>query len=541
MKTKPKPKPQTRNTFTPWPLVKQLAKDVPSFKDEDEDVQAALASMVWIGATKRRQHNVYDGYMSFHYKELAQFFGGKWNEINQRLGFLDMKDTGERLPWRFNAKGGTAKDVHTRAWRFSPTVQASRDNYLAKRETHRLTRLVDMDGVGIDTPPRAVTSLDTNGKPTSRWRSLNNGDSMSLVPVNVASLKHWEKKFDKDIATWQDTGKPPPDLFMRYSTLESLIELRDKTKQVRRMAHTDVAGLGNVMHVYKESPSGRLYALGGASLQNAPKELRKAALVGLWDYDLSNCHFAIIAQMGRAAGVHCVAIEHYMANKKPVRAEIANTIGISIDQTKTCLLAVMYGARTSTWHENAIPETVGKDAAKRLNDLPLFANIVADVKLAGAAILAHNKPNRQGGLVNEFGKSMPVYELVYKKDGTKVKKKKAWSKLLAHLIQGVEAKAIRACLEIDLGAVVLIQHDGFTATKQLNVATLERAILDATDYMLTLEEERIQPDIQAQFDKSIQNELLKVQKSSKANTGRGFRSFGHHQITFNSERQPHAP
>ena len=535
MKPKPKPKPPTRNTFTPWPLVKQLAKDVPGFKDELEEVQAALAALVWIGATKRRQHNVYDGYMSFHYKELAQAFGGKWNEINQRLGFLEMKDTGERLPWRFNSKGGTATDVHTRAWRFSPTVQASRDKYLAKRETHRLTRLVDMDGTGIATPPNAVSSLDTNGKPTSRWRSLNNGDSMSLVPVNVASLKHWEKKFDKDIATWQDTGKPPPDLFMQYATLESLIELRDKTKQIRRMAHTDVAGLGNVMHVYKESPSGRLYALGGASLQNAPKELRKAALVGLWDYDLSNCHFAIIAQMGRAAGVHCVAIEHYMANKKPVRTEIANAIGISIDQTKTCLLAVMYGARTSTWHENAIPEAVGVDAAKRLNDLPLFANIVADVKRAGAAILAHNKPNRQGGLVNVFGKSMPVQE----KDGAKVKKK-AWSKLLAHLIQGVEAKAIRACLEVDPGAVVLIQHDGFTATKQLNVATLERAILDATGYTLKLEEELIQPDIQAQFDKSIQNELLKVQKASKANTGAGLRSFGHHQSTANSESQPYA-
>lgn len=527
MKPKSKAKPPTRTTFTPWPLVKQLAKDVPCFKSEPLEVQAALAAMVWIGATKRRQHNVYDGYMSFHYKELAQAFGGKWNEINQRLGFLEVKDTGERLPWRFKPKGGAATDVHTKAWRFSPTVQASRDKYLAKRETHRLTRLVDMDGTGIATPPNAVSSLDTNGKPTSRWRSLNNGDSMSLVPVNVASLKHWEKKFDKDIATWQDTGKPPPDLFMQYATLESLIELRDKTKQIRRMAHTDVAGLGNVMHVYKESPSGRLYALGGASLQNAPKELRKAALVGLWDYDLSNCHFAIIAQMGRAAGVHCVAIEHYMGNKKAVRSEIANAIGISIDQTKTCLLAVMYGARTSTWHENAIPETVGVDAAKRLNDFPLFANIAADVKRAGAAILAHNKLNRQGGLVNVFGKSV-------------LAKDKKSTQLLAHLIQGVEALAIRACLEVDPGAVVLIQHDGFTATKKLNVATLERAILDATGYMLTLEEEPIQPDIQAQFDKSIQNELLKVQKASKANTSAGFRSFGYRQSIVDSESSFHA-
>jgi hypothetical protein len=530
--SKPKPK---RTTFTPWPLVRQLAKDVPGFKNEPKEVQAALATMVWIGSTKRRKHHVYDGYMSFHYEELAQIFGGKWKGINQRLGFLEVKDTGDRLPWRFNSKGGTATDVHTKAYRFSPAVQAIRDKYLATRETHRLTRLVDMNGTGIATPPNAVSSLDTKGKPTTRWRLLNNGDSMSLVPVNIASLKHWEKKFDTDVATWQATGKPPPDLFMRYSTLESLIELRDKTKEIRRMAHTDVAGLGNVMHIYQESPSGRLYATGVASLQNAPKELRKAALVGLWDYDLSNCHFAIIANMARAAGYQCVAIENYMAHKKDVRGEIATEVGITIEQTKTCLLAVMYGARTSTWHENAIPETVGVDAARRLNQLPLFANIAADVRQAGAAILAHIKPNRQGGLVNVFGKSMPIQETTNGKI-----KKKAWSKLLAHLVQGVEAKAIRACIEVDPAAVVLIQHDGFTATRQLNVAKMERAILDATGYTLPLEEELIQPDIQAQLDKSIQNEFLKAQKAIKRNTGAGYRLIGRHLMTVNSASTPYA-
>ena len=222
-----------------------------------------------------------------------------------------------------------------------------------------------------------------------------------------------------------------------------------------------------------------------------------------------------------------------MARKKEVRTDIATEVGITIEQTKTCLLAVMYGARTSTWHENAIPETVGVDAARRLNQLPLFANIAADVKLAGAAILAHNKPNRQGGLVNVFGKSMPIQE-------TTTGKKKAWSKLLAHLVQGVEAKAIRACIEVDPAAVVLIQHDGFTATRQLDVAKLERAIQDATGYALVLEEELIQPDIQAQLDKSIENEFLKVQKASKRNTGAGKRPIGRHLMTVNSASTPYA-
>ena len=203
----------------------------------------------------------------------------------------------------------------------------------------------------------------------------------------------------------------------------------------------------------------------------------------------------------------------------PVR-QIATAIGISIDQTKTCLLAVMYGARTSTWHENAIPETVGRDAAKRLNDLPLFTNIVADVKRAGAAILAHNKPNRQGGLVNVFGKSMPVQE----KDGAKVKKK-TWSKLLAHLIQGVEALALRTCVASHPGEIVLVQHDGFTAAKPLDVAALEQAIQTATGYALKLEEELVQPDLADQFGraaaKEAKAEFSKVRKARKASNGAG--------------------
>ena len=110
MQAKPKPK---RNTFTPELLVKQLARDVPGFKRESAQVQAALASMVWIGATKHRQHTAHDGYMSFHHHELAAAFGGQFKQINARLGFLDVKDT-----WRWSGDG-KATDVYTKGYRFS--------------------------------------------------------------------------------------------------------------------------------------------------------------------------------------------------------------------------------------------------------------------------------------------------------------------------------------------------------------------------------------------------------------------------------------
>ena len=329
--------------------------------------------------------------------------------------------------------------------------------------------------------------------------------------MNLEALKHLQSDLAKKIGTMRRTGHAPSDLWMEYPSLEYLLDLHDKTAQIIRMAHTDVAGLGRVLHRYMESDSGRLYALGGASLQNAPAVIRQAALSGRWDYDVENCHFAIAAQMAEKAGCQCVAIEHYMANKKDVRKEIAATIGISISQTKTCLLAVMYGARTTTWHENAIPQAIG-DKARALCTLPLFANIADDVARARVAILKHHKLNRQGGLVNAFGKSI-------KADAHTPEQR------LAHLIQGVEALALRTCIERHPGEIVLVQHDGFTASNPLDVAALELAIQEATGYALTLEEKPVRPDLSEQFGKAVQNEFSKVRIGRKANAGAGSSRF----------------
>lgn len=510
MRAKPKP---TRNTFTPELLVKQLAKDVPGFKSETPQVQAALASLVWIGATKLRQHTVHDGYMSFHHTELAAQFGGQFKAINARLGFLEVKKKDDgKDSWRWSADGKTA-DVFTKGYRFSSVVQASRKAFLAKKAA-RMSRLLDAAGAAFRTPPKAVASTDMAGTPTTRWRAANGGDSLSLVPVNIAALKHLQSALAKTIVTWQRTEHAPRDLLMDYPSLDYLLDLHDKTTQIIRMAHTDVAGLGRVLHRYVESDSGRLYALGGASLQNAPAVIRHAALSGRWDYDVENCHFAIAAQMAKKAGFQCVAIEHYMAHKKAVRKEIAETIGISINQTKTCLLAVMYGARTTDWYENAIPQAIG-DKAAALYALTLFANIANDVKMARAAILKHHKPNRQGGLVNAFGKSIKASDYTPEQQ-------------LAHLIQGIEALALLACVERHPGEIVLVQHDGFTASKRLDLAALEQAIQTATGYALKLEEELVQPDLAEQFGKAVQAEFSKVRNSRKASKDA---AFGHIQTS----------
>lgn len=509
MRAKPK---SPRSTFTLEPLVKQLAKDVPGFKFETPQVQAALAYMVWTGPTERRRHTVHDGYMSFHHKELAERFGGQFKAINERLRFFEIKknEQGKEV-WRFD-KEAKATDTFTKGYRFSPVVQKSREAFLAKKPARlsRLSRLLDATGTGLRTPPKAVASTDMAGTPTTRWRAANVDDSLSLVPVDIGMLTRLQRDLAKKIDTWKRTGHAPRDLWMEYPSLDYLVGLHEQTTQIILMARSNL-GLGIVLHHYVESASGRLYALNCANLPNAPKVIRKAALSGLWDYDVENCHFTIMAQMARLEGPPCVAIEHYMANKKAVRAEISEGVGISIDDTKTCLLALMYGARTTTWDKNAIPKAI-HDKAAALFALPLFANIADDVERARTAILKQHKLNRQGNLVNAFGKSIKAND--YKPE-----------QRLAHLIQGVEAKALRACIELHPGEIVLLQHDGFTATKRLDVAALEQAIQTATGYALKLEEELVQPDLADQFGraaaKEAKAEFSKVRKARKASNGAG--------------------
>ena len=398
-----------------------------------------------------------------------------------------------------------------------------------------MTKLLDANGTAFGRPPKAIASQDSAGNTTTRWQAINQAGSLSLVPINIASLKQFEKRIGKDAEIWKSTGHAPQDLFMPYPSLEALGELQEMVTKIYRMALTDVAGRGNVMHHYVESESGRLFTTGtGASLCGVPRELRKAALAGLWDYDVENCHFAIIAQMARCIGVQCVAIEHYLGNTKKVRQEIADAVGISYEDTKTSLLSVMYGAKSEAWYwyKCAIPAAIGTDAARRLHELPLFANIATDVNVARKAILDHNKPNRQGYLKNKFDKSIRVKPTVR----AKVKDKgKTPEQCLAHLIQGVEALALEACTELYPHEIILLQHDGFTATKPLDVVALESAIKTATGYTLRLKPEQVFPDLAAQYSKTVKNEFSKVVNYKKRNADNGLGHVNMAPMTANSE------
>lgn len=462
-----------------------LQKTIPGFKREAGSCQHALARMVWMGRTKRRRHPHFEGAMSFGYEELDEWFGrGKFPAINERLNFFRVSDH-----WHYKLPGSQRSDENfTKGYWFTDLVQASRNKYFNRR-WHTETRLLFVEGEILKaqkTLPPAFASTDTKGKASRASRAAKGSKELRHVPVDLDALQRLRKWLTVIRREWQ-AGRAPHDLVTQYPSLVVIERLYELTSQVIRMAKTDVAGHGYIAQQYTESPSGRWYA-NGVNLQNSSSLIKEAALAGLWEYDFSNCHFDIIRQMAAQYGYECEAIAQYLNNKKPTRQAIADQAGISVDQAKKCLLAIMYGAKASTWHENAIPKEIGEAAAERLYKVDLFKGIAQDVARARAVILKNWPRTANGRLTNAYGKAI---------SGTDTR-----AQQLAHLIQGAEAKALMVAIDMHPNDLVLLQHDGFVATRRLRAPAITEAVLQATGYLLELEESQIQVNPDAHFLKA---------------------------------------
>jgi hypothetical protein len=254
---------------------------------------------------------------------------------------------------------------------------------------------------------------------------------------------------------------------------------------------------------YVVCSTGRLFGT-GVSLQNVPREVRNAALHGLWDYDVENCHFAIFEQMAAACGRQTPAIANYLANKEATRSGIAQRVGITYEDVKECLLATVYGAPQSEWKDASIPKVVGEEKAWRLYRDKGFAALARDITEGRRAILAAHRGKR---LANALGLSINAAASPKQR--------------LAHLLQGVEAQALRAVQAVYPKEIVLLIHDGFVSTVQLDTARLEAVIRAETGYDLRLSEKHIGNAEDGAVVAPRMNAARRQDRAQQARTGTG--------------------
>lgn len=464
-----------RDELTPEDFLAYLQKKVPGFRRESDRHRLALARMLWVGSTsKRRQHSHYGNQFSFAHTELNAMFGrGKFTEVNTRLNLFVV------TPW-------SAERGYTKGFALAPRTKDLVETYLDNVHRRPVTSLLYETATGIQkcrSAPDAVASRDMEGITTTAWRRAKR---LNDVRVDLHALWTLQASLIRARNTWRKEGQPPRRLFGDPS-LESIERLIDAVGRVLRMARTDVLGEGRMVHRYCESGSGRLYGV-GVTLQNIPAPIKQAALNGQWEYDFSNCHYAILDQMAARFGHDCTAVRHYLANKKAVRQQIADEAGITPERAKECLLATLYGARAALSWQHAIPAAIGKEAAARLYRTGAFREIKEDIQTARRKILAGWPTTRNGWLKNDFGKSIRATDSPEER--------------LAHLIQGVEAKALKTVIDMHPDQIVLTQHDGWVSIDRLNVPAIEGAVQATTGYLLTLEENRIYMDLDSYFGRA---------------------------------------
>ena len=447
----------------------------------------ALLGMILQSPTKYRQHDnpQYEGWASFNYQELERKFGrNKFKTINEKLDiFLVQQDFIGREEW-------SKVNSYTKAYQLTDKVTDLRAKFLASA-TRRITNLLTEDGnIQRTAPKQAIEAKrkQKNGKLVTRagWH----GDPVeACVPVNQDKLKKLALTLEAKLYA-NEYGFQPDLHHSNDIDLKYLRQLLEETQTVIQLSRNTVVP-GCVIHRYAQTDSGRLYA-SHVNLQNAYRPVRQAALHGLYDYDIENCHYSILDQMAAKHGHTCTSIRHYLDNRKSVRDTLAKEFSIKPKQVKVALLALVYGAAFSEKPSSALPKILGSvETAIAFYNHPLFGALGDDIRAARHAILKgpHSQKVFRGNITNMRGLQMAV-------------KGHADRQLLAHLLQGVESMALEAAHNLYASDIVLLQHDGFTAkSSQLNIKAIEEAIFQATSYRLAIAPpEQILVTLDAAFD-----------------------------------------
>lgn len=458
-----------RDDYVLEALIKALQRKVSGFKKEPQEIQHHLANLIWDSNLKRRRHKVYDGYMAISFQELYSKFGRTgFKEVNERLGLFEVVEQ-----W-------SKKEKRTKGYKLTGKAQTIKSQFL-NANIRRLDDLVGSNGVPLNTPPKAVASKDMDGITASKWKHIKFRSSIKVDEEALIRLRKHLRAVKRDMVAGHWAG----DLFFKEETQGHVDYCLEVISQVVKMANTKTAGKGYVIHRYVESKAGRLYAK-KINLQTTPTAVKQAALHGLWEYDFENCHYAIFQQLAAQAGMGCPNIEEYLARKKEVREQIAREVQITEKEAKFALIAIMYGARASHRKTDAIPEAIG-DRAKVLYTHPLFAGLMKEIK-AGRKEIIKNWPNTgRTTYMNAMGK--------------RIGKKEKAEEILAHLIQGEEARMLHIALDLYPEQIQLLQHDGFATSERIDRRKISNEIKEQTGFDMALSEEQIHLSEQLIFSK----------------------------------------
>jgi len=450
-----------RREYLPDRFITMLAQGIHGYGAESPQVQFQLTQLILSASKKTRQHKDIEGATAISYQELYKRFGrGKFKQINQRLNIF------ESTPNWWHSKGFTKG-----YWLTDPVIEIKKKFLDSKPKQ---SSFVYEDGSVMHNIPQAIAAKSFSGH-----TAKNKGQIEALTPVNADNLRMYARALQKYLDHMATGAGHTPDMFT--SPHPAMIErYRDRLERSQMILHylmTDVGQNKYLPHRYEEGSTGRLHTIGSVSLQNSPREVRQAAMQGCWDYDFENCHYQIFSHLAHKAGCDPVAIDDYLKRKKQIREQLTADIGADIGSIKQCLIALIYGAENSAYWDAAIPRVLGK-RVKKFESHPIIQGIRADLEQCTDSVISNYPVSRVNKITNDMGLT------IHTSAGDK--------SVLAHILQGMEARMLQVC-RLKLGnKIVLLQHDGFATTTKVSIPPLKKAIYEATGIRMQISEELLQ-------------------------------------------------
>ena len=392
-------------------------------------VQSAIAGMIMNAPSKHKAHSEFSGYATYEASKLDEKFGrGVFSDINANIRIFDVvEDEQGRHAYSFR-KG------HTKGYRLRDEVLSILDDYL-KGNKYRRVIIENLAGEVASVPANALASRrkepkgkGPDGKPKVPQPKVGfKVKVLAAVPVNKSELLKLIHELEKIIFSLEH-GIYQESLLHPQPDMQKLKSLWRSANHILGLANNTNPGMSRALvHRYEQSNSGRWYAQ-DTNFQNTHSLIRMVALHGHYDYDIENCHYAILDQLAATYRYQCRAIRRYLNHKDGIRHGLMDRLGITKSKAKKCLISLVYGAKFSLREDeegeplDAIAKTLGSlDLARQLFSRRMFKALKDDIAGARKAILDNYPVNRQGAIVNAMGLPMT-------KAGTDTRK------LLAHLL-----------------------------------------------------------------------------------------------------------
>lgn len=466
--------------FYPASWLRYLKTESAGFRLVPATYQHALAANLWTATNRRFEHSGVEGAFVMPWRGRQMLYGSAqaFHQINVKLDWFCLE------------QGAKPSEGMAQAWTLTDRSHSLIQGYFDAAHIARTTTacgLLTPGGTPYRIPADGIRSRTTDGGNTTHARR----EISAAIEINGQALHVFHEAAD----TWM-AGEPCPDGFEWAHAAWAAIaanrgpnggieraRARAESAAVQASAMLHIAKASSVPGfvlptVYLEHPTGRLFAEGAHNLQSCQREVRRAALMGWWDVDISNCHWSLLQQMARRVGKETPAIGHYLSNKAAVRAEIAMAGGVSTDDAKKVLLGMIYGMNlhaTEDSRRRAILELVGANAAQRLRTCLAVLALFDEVRSVRGAVLQdyEGRSRRRGYLVNDRGRLIEVTAPPAVK--------------LAHVLQGAESVILGEVIREHGPSIKLLAHDGWVMTHKPDVQHLADMLHARCGYLVEIE------------------------------------------------------